>query len=168
MKKKGRGPGRKVAGDTLMLIQWIRMFQEMRQDGEPEGSAAMQKFIKKLIAPGLVAHALSNRFDELYRASEKYGLGMLSGEPCSQAHREIGIANWKYQKVNGRPPTMKEWRAEYLAMRNPGYRVDMRTFRWIAKQTGWSWTRVRSIRLRLDKGGRTIYERDRRTHARLF
>jgi hypothetical protein len=144
MKKKGRGPGRKVASDTLNLIIHIRNFQQ--QEGVfPEGSARRTNYIDKLILPGLLEHALSNRFDELYRASKKYPV-LSERDPRSQALREIGIANHKFWKANGRAPNMKEWRAEYLAMRNPGYQIDVKTFRWIAKQTRLSWTRLRKVK----------------------
>jgi hypothetical protein len=144
MKKKGRGLGRKVASDTLNLIIHIRNFQQ--QEGVfPEGSARRTNYIDKLILPGLLEHALSNRFDELYRASKKYPV-LSERDPRSQALREIGIANHKFWKANGRAPNMKEWRAEYLAMRNPGYQIDVKTFRWIAKQTRLSWTRLRKVK----------------------
>jgi hypothetical protein len=142
-KRKVRGPGRKVASDTLNLILGIRNFQQ--QEGVfPEGSARRTNYIDKLILPGLLEHALSNRFDELYRASKKYPV-LSERDPRSQALREIGIANHKFWKANGRAPNMKEWRAQYLAMR-PGYRICMRTFRWMAKQTRLPWTRLRKVK----------------------
>jgi hypothetical protein len=147
MKKKGRGPSRKVASDTFLLIYHIRRFQQGQQQGTfPKGGVRTRNYIDKLILPRLLEHALSNRFDELYRASKKYRIEMLPGVQCSQARSEIAVANYKYKKVNGRPPTIKEWRAEYLAMRNPGYQIDMKTFRWIAKQTGLPWTRLRKVK----------------------
>lgn len=133
-----------MASDTLNLIIHIRNFQQ--QEGVfPEGSARRTNYIDKLILPGLLEHALSNRFDELYRASKKYPV-LSERDPRSQALREIGIANHKFWKANGRAPNMKEWRAEYLAMRNPGYQIDVKTFRWIAKQTRLSWTRLRKVK----------------------
>jgi hypothetical protein len=147
MKKKGRGPSKKVYPDTVKLMLAIRIFQDYQRKGYiPEGSAKAKKYIDKLISPALVKHALAYRFDELYRASKKYALVGIAGVPRSQPRREIGMANAKYRMENGRPPTMEEWRKEYLAMRNPGYEIDMKTFRWIAKQTGQPWTRVRKVK----------------------
>ena len=50
MKKKGRGPSKKVARDTLKLMLAIRIFQEFQRKGYiPEGSAAEKKYINNIV-----------------------------------------------------------------------------------------------------------------------
>ena len=138
--RRSRGKNIPIADDTMQLIMRIRLCQTVQQAGVLVGKEE-KTYVESSISPGLIAHAMQDRLEELCRASKRIRSVDGLGVNTSARHRESVTAYLNFGRENkGRRPTMEGWLEEFKKLHNEGYRIDMRTFRWIAKTTGLPWT----------------------------
>ena len=143
-RSRERGKSKPIADDTRQLIICIRVAQDLQQMGFlPKGD-------KGTLGPRainmLVEHVMGDRFDELYRASKRYGHGLLATAGRTKTAIDATMAYHKLKSENaGKPPDINQLEKEFLRFR-PGYLIDKRTLRYIAKKQNLELSRLREVK----------------------